>query len=329
MELAADRNICLSIIIPCYNESENIDFLVNSLNNYFRENGHIKAEILFIDDASEDDTSDRIKRAKHINYEPKLIKLAKNTGSHIAFRVGCLNSRYDLVTQTSADLQHPLNLINEMYLELKKGFHVVIALRKHQLRMGLFEKLLSKLYTQLIVKYAMPNYPEGGFDLFMIDGKIKKLFNDNVEANSSILLQLLSFGFRLGVVKYDKNDRKFGQSKWSFRKKLKLMIDSFVGYSYTPIRFVTLAGILIFLVGIFWTINIVLRKYIYQDVAQGWTALSCILLIGFGITNISIGILAEYLWRTLDAARRRPVFIIDDIVELPKYEINNDDLQTF
>ena len=99
-------------------------------------------------------------------------------------------------------------------------------------------------------------------------------------------------------------------------KKIKLLIDSFVAFSYAPIRFVSFIGILFFMIGVFWTFYIVSRKLLYNDIASGWPMLTSILLLGFGITNIGLGIIAEYLWRTLDASRKRPVFIIDEIIDL-------------
>lgn len=98
------------------------------------------------------------------------------------------------------------------------------------------------------------------------------------------------------------------------------MIDSFVAFSYAPIRFVSFVGILFFMIGIFWTIYIISRKILVNDLESGWPMLTSILLLGFGITNIGLGIIAEYLWRTLDASRKRPVFIIDEIMELNKQD---------
>ena len=123
-------------------------------------------------------------------------------------------------------------------------------------------------------------------------------------------------GFKSKYADIEKVQRKIGKSKWSVSKKIKLLIDSFVAFSYAPIRFVSFVGILFFIIGVVWTIYIVSRKLLYNDVASGWPALTSILLLGFGITNIGLGIIAEYLWRTLDASRNRPVFIIDEIIEV-------------
>ncbi|WP_202915868.1 hypothetical protein [Pontibacter pamirensis] len=106
-----------------------------------------------------------------------------------------------------------------------------------------------------------------------------------------------------------------GKLKWTLSKKIKLLIDSFVAFSFAPIRLVSFIGVVFFLLGILWTGYIVFRKVMFDDLASGWPALLSILMVGFGITNISLGIIAEYLRRTLDASRKRPVFVIDEIVE--------------
>jgi dolichol-phosphate mannosyltransferase len=123
-------------------------------------------------------------------------------------------------------------------------------------------------------------------------------------------------GFRQSHIRYHKDERKLGKSKWTLGKKIKLFVDSFVAFSYAPIRFVTLVGVGMFVAGILVALYLVLRKLIADDLNAGWPALVSILMVGFGLTNISLGIIAEYLWRTLDAARKRPVYIVDEIAEL-------------
>jgi polyisoprenyl-phosphate glycosyltransferase len=167
-------------------------------------------------------------------------------------------------------------------------------------------------------KYVNKRYPAKGFDVVLFNRKVADAVNKNVEGNSSVFLQILNLGFRQDFVEYQKAARTAGKSKWTIAKKIKLLIDSFVAFSFAPIRLVSFIGIIFFFLGLIWTGYIVFRKLVFDDLASGWPALLSILMIGFGITNISLGIIAEYLWRTLDASRKRPVFIIDEIVELDK-----------
>jgi len=167
-------------------------------------------------------------------------------------------------------------------------------------------------------KYVTSTYPEKGFDIVMFSKKAGEIINKNIESNSSIFLQILTLGFSQDFIFYDKQPREKGVSKWTLSKKSKLFIDSFIAFSYAPIRFVTIIGLIIFILGIFFATYLLWRKMMYNDLVSGWAMMMSIIAIGFGITNISLGILAEYLWRTLDASRKRPVFIVDDIIELKK-----------
>ncbi len=252
---------------------------------------------------------------KHTAYQARLINLSRNFGSHAALRAGIAHSSGELICFNYADLQDPLELIIEMKKKMEEGNDIIWAHREST-KVSLAEKIFSRSYAYLMQKFAFKNFPEKGFDIVMFNAKVATSVNLNVEANSSIFLQILGMGFSQASISYKKRERTTGVSKWTLSKKIKLFIDSFVAFSYAPIRFVTIVGISMFFIGVLWTVYIILRKLLYHDLSSGWPALISILTIGFGITNISLGIIAEYLWRTLDASRKRPVFIVDEIVEL-------------
>ncbi len=304
----------ISIIIPIYNEAEGITFLVDTLNNFFSKHNDLSIEIIFVNDGSSDNSFELLQLQTFKNYNVQLISLSKNFGSHAALRAGILNANLEYVTFMYADLQDPLDLIFQMYIKTEKNYDIVWA-NRNKTRNSLFETLFSRFYAKLMQKYVFQNFPNKGFDIVLFNSKIKKALDNNIETNSNIFLQILGMGFSQTSILYDKQERKIGKSKWTFSKKIKLLIDSFVAFSYAPIRLVSSVGIIFFMIGIFWSIYIALRKLILNDVASGWPALTSILLLGFGITNIGLGIIAEYLWRTLDATRKRPVFIIDKIIK--------------
>jgi glycosyltransferase involved in cell wall biosynthesis len=308
-------NKSVSVIIPIYNEYEGIPFLVDSLNAFFGQYPHLNAELIFVNDGSRDRSIERLLEMKHETYKAKVISLSRNFGSHAALRAGISISTGDLVCFNYADLQDPLDLIIRMEEKIKEGNDIIWAHREST-KVSFGEKTFSSFYAYLMKKFAFKNFPDKGFDIVMFDRKVVTQVNRNIEANSSIFLQILGMGFRQASISYKKMERKTGVSKWTMSKKIKLFIDSFVAFSYAPIRLVTIIGFCMFFLGFLWTIYIISRKLIYHDLASGWPALISILMIGFGITNISLGIIAEYLWRTLDASRKRPVFIIDKIVEL-------------
>lgn len=305
----------ISIIIPFLNEEENIPNLALGLKSFTSENGGVNFEVILVNDGSTDNSIAAIQKA---SFPPntKLINLSQNFGSHAALRAGIQQATGKYITFSYADLQDPLELINQLYnIASQQDKDIVWASRRTTGTRGL-EKWLSGWYARLMRKFVTQRFPENGFDIVLFNGKVAKELNRNIENNSSIFLQILTMGFEQETIEYDKQPRKAGKSKWTFSKKIKLLIDSFVGFSYVPIRLVSIIGIGMFIAGMLWTGYIIIRKLVFNDLAYGWPMLSSILLVGFGITNIALGVIAEYLWRTLDASRKRPVFIIDDIIEL-------------
>jgi polyisoprenyl-phosphate glycosyltransferase len=305
----------ISVIIPFLNEEENIHSLVAELNSFFNAERNYSAEILFVNDGSTDKSVELLKKEKHSSYESKIISLSKNFGSHAALRAGIQFASGDYICFIYADLQDPLTLVSQLYKLCEAGNDITWAVRNNT-QNGFLEHSFSKFYSSMMKKHVISTYPEKGFDIVMFSKKAQQNINSNVEANSSVFLQILTLGYKQTIINYDKKIREKGKSKWTFSKKVKLFIDSFVAFSYAPIRFVTVVGILLFIAGIIWSGYLITRKLVYNDLESGWPALMSTLLIGFGITNISLGIMAEYLWRTLDASRKRPVYIIDEIIEL-------------
>lgn len=307
----------ISIISPFLNESGNIGNYVNALNSFF-VNKPYSGEVILVDDGSTDNSIELLQGLEFGNYDIKLLKLSKNFGAQAAVRAGIKHATGDYITFLPADLQDPLDLIDRsLEIVKEKESDIVYAFRKTT-NNSFFESVFSQFYAYMMKKFVNPKFPGKGFDIVFFNKKVKQNLDQNIELNSSIQLQILTLGYSSENVYYDKAERKVGKSKWTFSKKMKLFIDSFVAFSFAPIRLVSMVGIAFFIVGTAWTIYIILRKLIFDDLAAGWPALMSILMVGFGITNISLGIIAEYLWRTLDASRKRPLFIIDEVIELKK-----------
>ena len=216
--------------------------VVIALNNFCQQHTTLGFEVIFVDDGSDDNSLEILKNQEHKFYQAKVISFSKNYGSHAALRAGILYSSGDYITFMYADLQDPLDLITRLYGKIQKGYDIVWA-NRNTVQGRWSEKVFSKLYAKLMKKYALVDFPEDGFDMVMFNKKVRAELNQNVEANSSVFLQILSLGFRQTSISYDRQERKSGKSKWTLSKKIKLFIDSFVAFSYMPIRFVTVIGI--------------------------------------------------------------------------------------
>lgn len=308
-------NNTISIIIPFLNESESLPKLVEELNGFFA-NKPYKPVVIFVDDGSTDNSVSILQQQSFYSFLGKIIVLSKNYGAHAAMRAGMKVSDSGYCMFLPADLQDPLILIDQCFQKIKESRADIVFAYRRNSKNSFFEKLFTRFYASLMIKYVSPKYPAKGFDVVFFNKKITDNLNANIESNSSVFIQILTTGYKQANIYYDKIARNMGRSKWTLSKKIKLFIDSFVAFSFVPIRFVSLIGIIFFLFGILWTIYIVWRKLVLNDLNAGWPALTSILLLGFGITNIALGIIAEYVWRTLDASRKRPVFVIDEIIEL-------------
>ncbi len=308
----------LSIIIPVFNEEENISKLVSVLHSHITHLGQIRTEVVFVDDGSTDNTYEKLRKTSGVLSSSHIIKLSRNFGSHSALRAGVYHARGRFITFLSADLQDPFEVIVKMYQKCQEGVNVVVASRNSD-NITMKRKFISGIYARLVRKFVFPNFPKSNFDIVMFDRNVQKILNKHIEAHSSIFLQLFDLGFNQAVISYTKQERLHGGSKWTFAKKLKLFVDSFIAFSYAPIHFISFTGISLSIVGFVWALYVFARTLIVKDVQSGWPTLIGVLMIGFGITNISLGIIAEYIWRIFDLSRQKPTFIIDKIVT-PKHE---------
>ncbi len=302
----------ISVVIPFLNEEDNLPLITAALEEYVPTLG-VPVEVVFVNDGSTDGSREWLEQAEFKNYTVKLVNFSRNFGSHAAVRAGFVNASADNCVWLGADMQEPLEIIGKGYQLVREGYDLVLV-QKNQVKVSKSEETFSRLYSAMIRKWAIPGYPEKGVNTIFFNKKVKDNLNANPELNSSVVLQVISLGFKQTVINMNYNERAKGQSKWTFAKKLKLLIDSFAAFSFFPIRMVSVIGFIFAFIGALMALDLVIVKiFNIRPVTLGWPTLISVLMLGFGITNISLGVIAEYLWRTLDAARNRPVYIIESV----------------
>ena len=305
----------ISVIIPFLNEEENLPLITEALEAYI-PTLNVPVEVVFVDDGSTDGSCDWLRKQKFEHFSAKLVRFSRNFGSHPAVRAGFQQASAPNCVWLGADLQEPLEIIGEGYKRIREGYDLVLV-QKNQVKVSKSEETFSRIYSAMIRRWAIPGYPEKGVNTIFFNEKVKNALNANPELNSSVVLQVISLGFKQTILNMDYREREHGKSKWTFAKKLKLLIDSFVSFSFFPIRMVSILGFVFAFIGALIALDlIIVRIFNIRPVTLGWPSLVSILMIGFGITNISLGIIAEYLWRTFDAARARPPFIINSTEQL-------------
>ncbi|MBM4135408.1 MAG: glycosyltransferase family 2 protein [Nitrospira sp.] len=300
----------ISVIIPSYNEEENIPALYTRLKGIADSSTH-HFEFIFIDDGSSDNSFNLLQELSAKDNRIKALRFSRNFGSHAGCMAGLIHSKGDAVTFISADLQDPPELILQLIEQWASGYDVVIGVRKWEKQTGRF---FPSLYYHLVRRFALKNMPRMGTDVFLIDRKVVNAIKDMKEKNTSIFGLILWSGFHQTVISYEKGMRYKGLSKWTLGKKIKLFIDTFVSFSYFPISLISVAGILLAFFGFIYAIVVIINRLFFAQAIEGWASLMVVLLLVSGVQLLMLGILGEYLWRNFDESRKRPVFIIDKMV---------------
>ncbi len=296
----------LSIIIPVYYNADTLmDCYVDLKEKVLAQLPDY--EIIIIDDGSGDNSYAVMCDIKEIDDHVCLIKLSRNFGSHAAIFAGLSVCTGDCAVLKAADLQEPSELLVAMYRKWEEKNKVVLAIREGRQDGSLF----TALYYHLVKRFVSSAMPVNGFDIFLIDRNVIDSLKQLNEKNSALTLQILWSGFQTAKVAYTRLERKKGKSRWSLAKKIQLVIDSFIGFSFAPIRSVTIVGVLFFIVAVIWGAVLVTARLLSNIPVQGYTSLMIIVLMSSGLIMLSLGILGEYIWRILDAARGRPVYLID------------------
>lgn len=305
----------LSLVVPVYFNELNLPTTVPALAAVARSIVGEAFELIFVDDGSGDRSLAVLRNLQTAHdYRLRIVKLTRNFGSMAAIHAGLAASRGTAVGMISADLQDPPELFLEMHAKLTGGVKCVFAVRADR-EDDLTTSWTARAHYALLRRFALPGYPAGGFDFFLIDRQVVDAYVRIGEKNTHVMNLLFWLGFPAVWVPYTRRARRVGRSRWTLAKKLKLFTDSFVAFSFAPIRAVSVTGFAVAALALaYGTFQIYLRLFSGTPV-QGFTTIVTLIALTSGMQMMMLGVLGEYLWRALDAARSRPSFVVDEIIE--------------
>ncbi len=310
-ETAARRNPYVSVITPAYNEEKNLRLLYERLREVL-ENEEIEWEWIVVDDHSTDDTFGVISKLSKEDTRIKVLRFSRNFGAHTALMCGLHCAGGDCATSIAGDLQDPPEIIPSLLEKWRCGNQVVWAARMGRTGEKRMTVGFSKLYYWLMRKViGFEEMSATGADFFMIDRCVLDAISRFREAHVSILALITWLGFRHTTITYDKHARIHGESGWTFGKKLKLIIDSVISFSYLPIRLMSCLGFLVAFSGFAYSVYIIRNSFVGNPV-EGWSSLMVVVFVLGGVQMLMMGMLGEYLWRALDEARQRPRYILEN-----------------
>jgi dolichol-phosphate mannosyltransferase len=302
-----------SIVVPVYYNESNLPETIPQLLALAPNLPGYQLELVMVDDGSGDDSL-RILRKFQREFPDviKVVKLTRNFGSMAAIQAGFTVATGDCVGMISADLQDPPEIFLDMIDHWERGSKAVFAIRQDREEQPL-QKMFSNTYYSLIRKFAIAEYPNGGFDFFLVDRQVIAGLNRIREKNTNIMTLIYWLGYTPVMIPYVRRQRRQGKSRWTLSKKVKLFIDTFVGFSYFPIRVLSVIGLLVAMGSFFYGLFVLIYWLFFGEVVKGWVPTIMVLTFTSGIQMAMLGVLGEYLWRTLDEVRRRPPFVIDEV----------------
>lgn len=299
----------ISIVVPVYWNSDTLMLLYEDMKAKILDKlGDY--ELVFVDDGSGDNSWEIMNQIRNMDSHVQCVKLSRNFGEHAALLAGLSVCTGDCAVTKQADLQEDSEIILEMYESWKRGNKVVLAVRKDRDENPV-KVFFANMYYAIVRKTITKNMPEGGCDCYLLDRQVIQVLQDLNEKNSSLTLQVLWAGFQTDHVYFHRRDREVGESRWTFSKKFKLVLDSMMSFSYFPIRMMSIVGVTFNILAVLMFIYVLVEKFTVGTPIAGWSSLMCVVLLSSGLILLTLGILGEYVWRALDAARTRPPFIID------------------
>jgi len=304
----------LSIVVPVYYNSDTLELLYEDMKAKILHKLE-EYEIVFVDDGSGDNSWEIMNKLRDQDENIKCVKLSRNFGEHAALLAGLSACSGDCAVTKQADLQEDSTLILEMYESWKRGNKVVLAVRKER-KENKVKVFFANMYYAIIRKLVNKNMPSGGCDCYLVDRKVIEVLERLDEKNSSLTLQVMWVGFKTDMIYFVRQDREVGQSRWTLSKKIKLVMDSVMSFSYFPLRFMSGLGIVFNLLAVVLLISVLIEKFTKGTPIAGWASLMCVILLASGMIMLMLGVLGEYIWRTLDAARTRPPYIVDEVNEV-------------
>jgi glycosyltransferase involved in cell wall biosynthesis len=317
--ISSDKAIAmktLSIVVPVYYNQDSLRPLHNRLRQVIEElsKRDVCVQIIFVDDGSGDGSLRELLEIASGNDAIKVVKHSRNFGSMMALKTGFQFVEGDCFTVLTADLEDPPELIIEMVDKWLDGAKYVICARTDR-EGSWYSKLFASIYHKLVQFFVLSDYPSGGFDIMLMDrALLPYLQQSGKNINLSVFAHYL--GFTPSVIQYKRQAREHGVSRWTFRKRLKLFVDSLLGFSMVPLRLISLIGLCVAgLAFIYGMVVVILALFGHPDFEanRGFATLAAIISFLLGLINVMLGIIGEYIWRIFDEVNHRPESVIEEV----------------
>lgn len=304
----------LSVIVPCYNEEENVPFFYEEFlkNESFLKEKEIAWEILYVDDGSKDGTAEEVKKLHAKDERVHLLSFSRNFGKEAAMYAGMQKSGGDYIVIMDADLQDPPSLLPQMISCLEEGYDSVATRRVSRKGEPPIRSFFARRFYRLMKRISRTEMMDGARDYRLMTRQMVDAILAMPEYNRFTKGIFGWVGFKTKWLEYENVERRKGETKWSFWKLLLYSIDGITAFSTAPLSFAAIMGVLFCILAFILIIFIVIRTLIFGDPVSGWPSMVCIMSLISGVQLFCLGIVGQYLAKTYMEVKQRPIYLLKE-----------------
>ncbi|WP_395803132.1 glycosyltransferase family 2 protein [Daejeonella sp.] len=301
-------NKLVSIVLPAFNESENIVRVCSEIDNVFKKLPY-SHEIILVADGCTDNTMETIQELIPNNEHVFFIEFSRNFGHQLALKAGLDHAKGDCVVSMDCDLQHPPQLLPELLRKWEEGFEIVYTVRLEDKRLPLAKRISSNLFYKTLNSLSDVELESGSADFRLLDKKVVSVIR-NFNENEPFLRGLFKWiGFTQTSVEYTPNSRYFGESKYSVKKMIKFALQGVTSFSIKPLYAATYIGFALSVLSILY-IPYVLYAFFMGEEVSGWASIIITIVFFGGLQLIILGIIGIYIGKMFMQVKNRPNYII-------------------
>ncbi len=306
-------NVKLSVVVPIFNEEENIRFLHKELSSVLSKITE-NYEIVAVDDGSSDPSLALLRLLSQEDPRLKIVSFSRNFGHQIAITAGIEFAKGEAIVIIDADLQDPPELIIEMMKKWTEGYDVVYAVRKERKGESFLKLLTAKIFYRLLALVSRVRIPLDAGDFRLLSRRAAQAILSMPEQRRYVRGMVSWLGFRQCGIPYERDERKYGETHYPVRKMLRFALDGITSFSYVPLHLASYLGFASAGLSFILIIYTLWVRFFNQAAIRGWASSVIITLFIGGIQLIMIGGLGEYIARALDEMRRRPLYIVQETI---------------
>ena len=304
----------LSVIVPCYNEEENVRDFYNELlkNQPFFEEKELDLEILYIDDGSKDKTVQEVKKLREEDQRVRLVSFSRNFGKEAAIYAGFQKAKGDFAVMMDADLQDPPALLPEMYGYIEQGYDSVATRRVTRKGEPPIRSFFARMFYRIMNKISKTEIVDGARDYRLMTRQVVDSILAMSEYNRFSKGIFGWVGYENKWLEYENIERKKGETKWSFWKLFLYSLDGILAFSTMPLAIASVMGVLFCFLAFLLIVITIVRKLAYGDPTSGWPSLVCIISLVSGVQLFCLGIVGQYLSKTYMEVKKRPIYLVKE-----------------